>query len=660
MCCSAGATKQPCADIAGRYRTSHANTSSNPDNSFDLIPGQLALDCLRTMPFNSTLATAFIDAYRPYLLFHSTLDVLREEDPPPGYLSPSIDLLAGLGKIRRRAASGAYESHYDFDWELNRLLSLAHDGHLQIRPCSLGLFSFTRDQPLVSVSDDGLQLPSIYTLDDAQRREAHPLHSVSPIREINGMNAAYYLESNVAMWLDSHDPDARYNHVFPSAAARLAEAYPGGAWARYRGLWPGTGRDRLAFANGSHTTVGTYASWSVTNGPMIYETGSDLFAAACLPTSTSTLGREMISEEPLRDASRVALMYTEAEMKHTDTPVKVYYLPSARFSNVAVLQVPSFSLNNGISSYINITQHFLQRLVTQGKTKLIIDLSDNNGGDVDAGFSLFRLLFADQDVYSATRFRANDLVQIMGQIFFRYLDPGKAPVDLALLPQNAFDPAQKHAFRSWDTLYGPDDSQDANMSHLFALLAFNATSVQREMGSIAKSQSSFKAQDTVMLTNGRCSSTCALFAQQLSRHGVGSVTFGGRPRHGSMQAVRGNKGAQYWSIATIGRYIALAHELAINATRTQHTAEDEDLLAKLETLMPPLPGDFPLRFDLKGQSGINFRNSYDEDDDQTPRQFKYQAAHCRRFFTLENIFQPESIWIDAAEAVFGEAHCVGT
>ncbi|EME81794.1 uncharacterized protein MYCFIDRAFT_188727 [Pseudocercospora fijiensis CIRAD86] len=463
------------------------------------------------------------------------------------------------------------------------------------------------------------------------------------------------------MWLDAHDPDARYNHLFPSPAARLSGAYSGGAWTRYKGLWPGAASYRLKFANGSYTTVDTYAEWPAANGPMIYEHASDLFTAACLPNAASPLGMERTANDAVNDAASAAKTYPEPDMEHSDTPVKLYYLPSARFPDVAVLQVPSFRVDRGDSNYVAAIEQMLQNALTHGKTKLIIDLSDNNGGEVDVGLNLFRLLFPDQDVYLATRFRAHDLVDIMGQIFSTNFASGKAPIDLTLLPHDAVDPTtKKHVFQSWNELYGPHEYQGTSMSHLYAPFDVNATSTLRSAISGWKSPALFQARDMVMLTNGRCSSTCALFAQQMQIYGVRTVTFGGRPRYGSAQAVGGNKGAQYWSVSTIGQYIAMALEMVSNAAKTHHKAEDEYLLAKLQNLMPPLPANFPLRFDMHGKSGINFRSSYDDDDHETPRHFRYEAADCRRFFTLENIFHPGSIWMDTAEAVYGEGYCVGT
>ena len=41
------------------------------------ITGQVAYDCLRSMPFRSELAVEFLDEYVKYLQFHATIDVLK-------------------------------------------------------------------------------------------------------------------------------------------------------------------------------------------------------------------------------------------------------------------------------------------------------------------------------------------------------------------------------------------------------------------------------------------------------------------------------------------------------------------------------------------------------------------------------------------------------
>jgi hypothetical protein len=50
-------------------------------------------------------------------------------------------------------------------------------------------------------------------------------------------------------------------------------------------------------------------------------------------------------------------------------------------------------------------------------------------------------------------------------------------------------------------------------------------------------------------------------------------------------------------------------------------------------------------------------NDFGPEDDQMPQQFKYEAAECRRFSTLDNILRPESIWASAADTMFDGGDC---
>ena len=41
------------------------------------LPGDVAYDCLQSMPFRQDLALKFLDEYWRYLEFHSTIDTLK-------------------------------------------------------------------------------------------------------------------------------------------------------------------------------------------------------------------------------------------------------------------------------------------------------------------------------------------------------------------------------------------------------------------------------------------------------------------------------------------------------------------------------------------------------------------------------------------------------
>lgn len=70
----------------------------------------------------------------------------------------------GVDQIQKKARQNKYRSQFEFDSDLLDLISSANDGHLFIELCSTSMFRFTHGEPLVSVSQDGLKLPEVYTL----------------------------------------------------------------------------------------------------------------------------------------------------------------------------------------------------------------------------------------------------------------------------------------------------------------------------------------------------------------------------------------------------------------------------------------------------------------------------------------------------------------
>ena len=125
------------------------------------VPGELAHQCLKAFPFESKRAAKFVQEYRKYLQYQSTIELLK--NPPVDYQMPALDLLGGLDKIEKQAAAGKYDSQYDFDNDISDLLNSAFDGHLSIELCSLAPFVFENKFPLVSVSTNGTTLPKVYT-----------------------------------------------------------------------------------------------------------------------------------------------------------------------------------------------------------------------------------------------------------------------------------------------------------------------------------------------------------------------------------------------------------------------------------------------------------------------------------------------------------------
>ncbi|KAL3425509.1 peptidase S41 family protein [Phlyctema vagabunda] len=653
--------RHACEGIAASYRrwASHGG-----DGNYAGIPGQNAIDCLHSMPFRVDLAVEFIDGYLGYLQFQSTIEPLQS--PPSGYISTSVDLLGRFETIRARSISNLYTNQYDFDQDIDYLISRANDGHLNVELCSQEIMHFEHGIPLVSISEDGKQLPKIYTLSDATLG-LMGAKNISNLVEINGVDAIYYLESSIGVRLGYQDPDARYNYLFPSYTAGFSGKSSGGAWTTYKGSWPGAAHQILQFANGSNLTVDTTATWPSNNGPMVYENGEMLFEAACIPSKTGTFGRYPGSfyASPTYDLPPSgAAIFPSPVIHHPKNLILGYYLEKYN-AEIAVLQIPTFQVGSEAREFTQTAVDFVKKAFKDGKKKLMIDLTDNGGGDLILAFDLIQILFPGSYMYSATRFRATELIGFMGQIFSAAAERNDTIVsDLPVHFQNAVRPDQKSGFYSWENMNGPVKIMDANMSNLFAAFNYSLASSNEHRitaynsALLNKRDQIFKTDQIVLISNGICASTCAIFAELLMKHGVKSIAFGGRPFYGPMQTVGGVKGAEHWSLSQIDRYISLAHELAINSTKLGTPLITQEQLQIFETLLPPRLEDFALRFGASGGGGVNFRNAYGEGDDNTPIQFVYEAADCRLFYTAENYIRPETVWRAAANAMLMNGSCV--
>jgi hypothetical protein len=107
----------PCAQIISALKP----IANPPPGSKDLgtVPGQLAYDCLKSIPINDTAALELVRTVRPYLNFQSTLAFLK--NPTREYatkIQPPVDLMGDLDRISYKIQGGEYESEYDVCFQL--------------------------------------------------------------------------------------------------------------------------------------------------------------------------------------------------------------------------------------------------------------------------------------------------------------------------------------------------------------------------------------------------------------------------------------------------------------------------------------------------------------------------------------------------------------
>ena len=132
----------------------------------------------------------------------------------------------------------------------------------------------------------------------------------------------------------------------------------------------------------------------------------------------------------------------------------------------------------------------------------------------------------------------------------------------------------------------------------------------------------------MQVSDGRCGSTCAIFAEALQKLGSKAVTYNGIPdmpeNEKQMQAVGGVKGSQVWDW-------------------------DDFMETHVEQFIPdPEKYDFlPQRLPILHISSINLRNSYEPKSD-LPLEFTWQPSSAHLYTTTEMWNDKAELWKAAA------------
>jgi hypothetical protein len=125
------------------------------------IAASLAHACLNTVPLHKDAGVDLIDSLVPYLEWQS--DAAYLADPPADYFYPPHDIFKALAGVRADLVADKYTNEYEFQQDLYaRVWGPAHDGHFVFYPDVLTIaFEWTRPKPIVSISENGHDLPVI-------------------------------------------------------------------------------------------------------------------------------------------------------------------------------------------------------------------------------------------------------------------------------------------------------------------------------------------------------------------------------------------------------------------------------------------------------------------------------------------------------------------
>lgn len=635
------------------------------------------------MPFNSEAAVALLDSFRPYLEWQSTTSYIKE--PPAEYaekVQAPYDFYAEFESIYETAKSNGYANEYEFGFDLYRCFQQTHDGHFVFIPDSVGwIFTFSRTTPLVSVSLDGQSIPQVYVYADVLAASlGNTSFTPSPITEIDGQDSTEFL-LNWSQYGSLQDRDALWNNMFYllgqvslGGSGSGTGTFSGGG--RGRWIYPGA-NTTLTFANGTSVTNQNFARvlqdfTGIQSGADIYRTFftppadvpwmvgelvSSLEAASTTATPTST------SASTPTSTGIPAPGYPSPIVREMNNLNGGYYLSGEGYEDVAVLNVASFvgSIADEIP-FQSVNTYFLQRARADGKKKLIIDLSANGGGTILQGYDLFKQLFPSILPYGATRFRAHEAFDLIGQETSEFCS--RVPRSLAAndtvlnvcsaaLNYHSDADADYEPFASWPAKYGPHEHGPGpdsftslirwNLSDVFTPLNSGGIYISGYLERANVTEQPFAAEDIVLVTDGYCASTCAIFAELMTdQGGVRTVNLGGRPNTAATQAVGGVKGTNNFPWTYI---LELAsYPFAFNYLHSDDYYANDTVLGAY--------GDLPF-WRAASTPNVNSRDGIRRgDEEQVPLHFVYQEADCRLFYTPAMAVDQTAAWKTVADVAF--------
>ncbi|KAK4444824.1 hypothetical protein QBC34DRAFT_474028 [Podospora aff. communis PSN243] len=578
------------------------------------IKPSLALACLKSVPLDREVALRQVQTLKPYWEFQSTLGYNKK--PPKGYLSEAVDALGGLDDIAAKLKdSGSYENLYEFLVDLEILRGRVRDVHFFFLPLLLNLFAFVPGVEFLSISKDGRSVSEVFLREDIKHDQNG--YTPSPVSTIDGTPALEFLQNIARYSFSHHDPDTRFNSLFPSVA-KTANAFriPVSPWF-----------DNLALNDTTTVTCQNGTTFTFQNTAFVRANFANITSASALyrdfglTNGTGPLPHTWYSHIDFYTNRRQRANFSSDAFpspSHTTTGGDFAGFLPPSLNDTAILSVSSFngpstSMNttSGISPFNesnHITQSFLLAAKAANRTRLILDLQGNGGGNtLNLAALYFNPLPRKQlhpDAKMVNNAAASNSSFTLPWRYGRYRTLASAP------------------FPNASSFLGPVLVGPNNITQTKPALLPNAAYIDPTLlnHSVPWTQPLFPPENIVILTDGECASSCAFLATWLRHaHNIRTVVLGGRPRLGAMQGVGMTKGG---TVENFGGF----------PTR----------------VITDVPG--PLRLSARGAAygegiSVNLMNMVPlgEREDATPLQFRYEAANCRVFFTWEMARSAEEV-----------------
>ncbi|KAI8891356.1 hypothetical protein K501DRAFT_265219 [Backusella circina FSU 941] len=286
-------------------------------------------------------------------------------------------------------------------------------------------------------------------------------------------------------------------------------------------------------------------------------------------------------------------------------------------TSVGMIDIHTFEIPmEKMGDFVAIFTRGLQEFEKEGIQKIILDLSSNTGGDACIGEFVLNSFFKETPVYVSdikySPFLARVIQKAIGKDTTKWKDYKNPHYNGA----DWFTSYIKHERGGKQVLFSQPISLNCNTFN--EVFTKNITLYENKM---------WKASDMMILSDGRCGSTCAILASRLHlSHGVSTMSVGG---------IKGNR-MQYSSFPG-GESDTLS-----------------GFLLDLKTLGMENDKDAPYPFPEKAELTWTFRESYRPDEpfglESSLLEYSVLNADCRLYFTDFNSNNRVVLWHEIAHA----------
>ncbi|KAF2267254.1 hypothetical protein CC78DRAFT_93645 [Lojkania enalia] len=644
-------TESACAQISEYVQDSEFEYPS--------VEAELAYACLQSVPIDEDAASLTISSLKNMVQFQSTLEYLN--NPPEGYFNDPVDIMAGLDDIGNKVDNGEYNNEYDFENDIAELMVKAHDGHLGFDGMAYGgVFRWRRSRQvmLISASSDGEEVPKVWAVQDFNKT-GDAGFIPSAVSKIDGKDAVQFLEEE-ALLNSYHDPDTRYNAMF---YLQPAESF--GLFTSPR-FYPGPTMN-MTFENG---TEHTYVNLAVVLDASYWryvDDGASFYQTFVNPSlSFKKRDNEKINPYALphklqfhREAELatgyVPAGYPDPAIMHSayDVALAGYFVDTPA-GTVGVLMVQTFNTesNSDAVEFQAVVQDYISQAQSRNIEKHIIDVRNNGGGKVMLGYDMYLQFFPSQEPQLQSRYRIHNASSLFGEQISSLRFSQSGSLFTSPFNYHSFISSEEEAFTSWDDMDGPETFNGDQFTQLLKYNLSDPLTASSDIYSIGVEMTGygdrdnfttdpFRAEDIIILSDGICASTCALFTElMVQQSGVKTLAVGGRPVTGPMQPVGGTKG----SLVLTSDYLASLSYLMVSEFATPN-GEAREWAKFLPDQFGILPADATINFQDNIRKGL--------ESDGMPTQFLNDTASCRMWYEPNDYLNVTRLWVKAAEIAFG-------